>query len=1025
MRDISQTTRTPMKQSRINHEGTGEVTCEAEEEELEFVVLSGTRAMPNPPLLIDSSSAVPQPARLPQQPSSSRLASSVIRHQMVLLIYMLTPQGTKFMAKRTEKGILAIPTIETASSPTTKDAVKTVATSFINDRFPFRLIPGIRIGRKSAAAASGGSWHFHIGSLDAKISLDVAALLATQGVVWLPSIWLANRLTVELKETWLTEDVDATLLADFCSTLATDKQPHSPGFRNLLLASWAALVEADLNRRQHASRQPNEDDQQQRIQVQLGEQQWTFMTIYAPSEPAERRTFLEELPHIVPPSQNVILAGDFNLVLQPGLNSPLATPLKMDAHMLLNYMEQHTFIDAYRCTHPTDHGYTWFSSQRTGDAPPPKWRLDLLLTKGAAWESLTAVDVMITPGSDHRTVMADFLLDGQLQRGPGIFRLNTDHLDSPEVLQWVANHWRDWQTTKDWFDSEEEWTAVGFRAVTRALDVFSRIQARGRRRQEEECLANVKEAEDMLESGTLTELYWLHRHDKWLQKWEDFQIEQQICWANRATEKGIATADRMTKETFKRICPQQSHSIIRELQHPFLAEADTARDSMAIGTTFSLDKNGPATSFLGCWLIAWEEGTPVSHTEVSNLDISAKGISLRGFRTSDYWRLAATSWHRNRQEMESSSNGSPPVEATAVDTAAEVTPSVVSATIVGAGRVGAALEKMGKGDDVVVRRGGMISPDGQGPILVCTRNADLDAVVEATPPSRREDLVFFQNGMIEPWLASKGLEKNTVVLVYFAVAKLGDKPVDGKTDVNPEGLTAAKGIWATAVASRLHSAGLSCKVLDAESFRQPMLEKLIWISAFMLVGTRHPGATVGDVESTYRDEVVSLVDELAAAAAAANGVQFDDGLVERLCAYARSVAHYPTAIKEFEWRNGWFYSLSKMALDAGKPDPCPLHTAWLMEDRAKMGYKGQPKFDEGPPDFDPANPYADPVAFFEQREYLTRERFVKVETAKLYREKVRNCYRQEGVNHLQNCREIVKKYLDAVKEIGPWWGKSP
>jgi len=28
--------------------------------------------------------------------------------------------------------------------------------------------------------------------------------------------------------------------------------------------------------------------------------------------------------------------------------------------------------------------------------------------------------------------------------------------------------------------------------------------------------------------------------------------------------------------------------------------------------------------------------------------------------------------------------------------------------------------------------------------------------------------------------------------VYFAVAKLGDKPTDGKTDVNPEGLTAGE-----------------------------------------------------------------------------------------------------------------------------------------------------------------------------------------------------------------------------------------
>lgn len=28
--------------------------------------------------------------------------------------------------------------------------------------------------------------------------------------------------------------------------------------------------------------------------------------------------------------------------------------------------------------------------------------------------------------------------------------------------------------------------------------------------------------------------------------------------------------------------------------------------------------------------------------------------------------------------------------------------------------------------------------------------------------------------------------------MYFAVAKLGDKPTDGKTDVNPEGLTAGE-----------------------------------------------------------------------------------------------------------------------------------------------------------------------------------------------------------------------------------------
>lgn len=34
---------------------------------------------------------------------------------------------------------------------------------------------------------------------------------------------------------------------------------------------------------------------------------------------------------------------------------------------------------------------------------------------------------------------------------------------------------------------------------------------------------------------------------------------------------------------------------------------------------------------------------------------------------------------------------------------------------------------------------------------------------------------------------------------------------------------------------------------------------------------------------------------------------------------------------QFEWRNGWFYGLSKDAVKSGKQDPCPTHTMWLKE----------------------------------------------------------------------------------------------
>ncbi|XP_047328574.1 uncharacterized protein LOC124932021 isoform X1 [Impatiens glandulifera] len=276
-----------------------------------------------------------------------------------------------------------------------------------------------------------------------------------------------------------------------------------------------------------------------------------------------------------------------------------------------------------------------------------------------------------------------------------------------------------------------------------------------------------------------------------------------------------------------------------------------------------------------------------------------------------------------RVKASSTSMATPSVGAAAV--------TVVPAIIVGGGRVGRALQDLGNGNDLLVKRGEPVPQDFPGPILVCTRNDDLESVLQSTPPSRWNDLVFFQNGMLEPWFQTKGLGDADQVLAYFAISKLGETPIDGKTDTNPEGLTASYGKWASAVAARLNSGGLSCKVLDKEAFEKQMLEKLIWISAFMLVGARHPGATVGVVEKEFRSEVCSLIAELASAAAAEKGVTFDDRMDERLCAYSRAVAHFPTAVKEFKWRNGWFYSLSEKAIAEGKPDPSPLHTAWLKE----------------------------------------------------------------------------------------------
>jgi len=75
---------------------------------------------------------------------------------------------------------------------------------------------------------------------------------------------------------------------------------------------------------------------------------------------------------------------------------------------------------------------------------------------------------------------------------------------------------------------------------------------------------------------------------------------------------------------------------------------------------------------------------------------------------------------------------------------------------------------------------------------------------------------------------------------------------------------------------------------------------------------------------------------------------------------------------------------------------------------AKQFYGEAANFPGAPENFDPSDPLADKVAAIAQREHVVREKMVKIETAKLLRERVQECYKMEGVNHYQNCKEVSR-----------------
>ncbi|CAJ1965853.1 unnamed protein product [Cylindrotheca closterium] len=245
------------------------------------------------------------------------------------------------------------------------------------------------------------------------------------------------------------------------------------------------------------------------------------------------------------------------------------------------------------------------------------------------------------------------------------------------------------------------------------------------------------------------------------------------------------------------------------------------------------------------------------------------------------------------------------------------------ATIIGNGRIGSTLAEAG--NCIVLGRDDNIDENGKGPILIATRNDALDGIIEKCPESRKCDLVFLQNGYLNSYLEQKGLLDNTQVLLYLSVTAIGAEAVDGVTAYNPEGLTAATGIHAEAFARRLSHLGLRCNVVDAASFKPAMFEKLMWIAVFMLIGAAKRCKSVGQAGSEHSGLVDELINELSAAVEKREAIQFPEGTVPRLNAYTDVVSDFPAAVKEFTWRNKYFFDLGD--------EEVPIHNTLLRECR--------------------------------------------------------------------------------------------
>jgi hypothetical protein len=75
------------------------------------------------------------------------------------------------------------------------------------------------------------------------------------------------------------------------------------------------------------------------------------------------------------------------------------------------------------------------------------------------------------------------------------------------------------------------------------------------------------------------------------------------------------------------------------------------------------------------------------------------------------------------------------------------------------------------------------------------------------------------------------------------------------------------------------------------------------------------------------------------------------------------------------------------------------------------------------PSIDTSVDIYDRAAVIESKDAFFREQLVRHKEIQHLREKMKWCYRREGVNHLQNCKELSTQYMDLMKEFkeGGWF----
>ena len=178
--------------------------------------------------------------------------------------------------------------------------------------------------------------------------------------------------------------------------------------------------------------------------IEFEQNLYQLINIYAPTKPTKKQTFYQKLSDFLEKGNNIILAGDFNMIenkFLDKLGGNTSNTHLIGLNQLKEIKKEHNLIDIWRKHNPFVRTFTFHNHNNTIHS-----RLERIYIS----KTLTTKTCKIIPTSftDQDGVSVTIQVSEEYPRGPGIWKLNTSILKLKQFQQIFHKFWEFWQNKK-------------------------------------------------------------------------------------------------------------------------------------------------------------------------------------------------------------------------------------------------------------------------------------------------------------------------------------------------------------------------------------------------------------------------------------------------------------------------------------------------------------------------------------------------------------------------------------------------